>query len=282
MKTTKLFCARDGAVVTTDDLVAALDAVRAADGQVLFMHTSLSFGSPNPELGREGLLQVLYETIRGLGVPTLCVPTFTFSFCNGEDYDVARTRSEMGALNEYIRRRPEAVRSVDPLMSVALVGADRDLVETLGHASIGADSNFDKLSRRPGVKFLFLGAQLGDCFTYMHYLEWRLKVPYRYSRAFTGRITQQGRTYTDTYELFVRYRGVTPGRGSHAYAELLATRGLLASAPLGDRQLSCVAEPDARAVYAELLERDPNFFLERPFVRAEVDEAFERRKMVAL
>ncbi len=162
-----LFKTAQGNPVTSDDLRAALDGVQAHDCRVLYMHSGLSFGLPNPELGRAQLLDAIYQTVRGLGVPTLCVPTFTFSFCNGEDYDSKRSRSRMGALNEYIRQRPEAVRSVDPLMSVAVVGEDRDLAENLGHASIGINSTFDKLSRRQGVKFLFLGVRLGDCFTYI-------------------------------------------------------------------------------------------------------------------
>jgi aminoglycoside 3-N-acetyltransferase len=246
------------------------------------MHTGLSFGLPNPELGRAQLLDAIYQAVRSLGVPTLCVPTFTFSFCNGEDYDSTQSRSRMGALNEYIRRRPEAVRSVDPLMSVALVGEDRDLAENLGHESIGTNSTFDKLSRRQGVKFLFLGVRLGDCFTYMHHLEWAAGVPYRYDREFTGKITHAGRTYEDTYRLFVRYHNVKPNAASYTYEQLLAERQLLRMAALGDHSIWCVGEPEARAVYLELLRRDPNYFIETPFRAQEADPTLVAQEMVAL
>jgi aminoglycoside 3-N-acetyltransferase len=167
-------------------------------------------------------------------------------------------------------------------MSVALVGADRDLVENLGHESIGTNSTFDKLSRREGVKFLFLGVRLGDCFTYMHYLEWVAKVPYRYNRDFTGKITHAGRTYQDTYTLFVRYHNVKPNAASYNYEQVLAQRGLLRVAPLGDNSVRCVSEPEARAVYLELLRQDPNYFIERPFSPQAADTTFAVRNMVAL
>jgi aminoglycoside 3-N-acetyltransferase len=268
--------------VTCDDLRAALDSVQAHDCQVLYMHTGLSFGLPNSELSRAELLDAIYHAIRGLGVPTLCVPTFTFSFCNREDYDSARSKSRMGALNEFIRRRPEAIRSVDPLMSVAVVGEDRDLAGNLGHESIGLNSTFDKLSRRQGVKFLFLGVRLGDCFTYMHYLEWVAGVPYRYNREFTGKITHAGRTYEDTYQLFVRYHNVKPNAASYTYEQLLAERGLLRVAALGDSSIRCIAEPEARALYLELLSRDPNYFIEHPFRAEEAERTFVADEMVAL
>ncbi len=282
LKTENLFKTGEGRWATVSDLSAALRSVGAHDCQMLYMHTGFSLGAPNPDLRRTELLEAIYETIRALGVPTLCVPTFTFSFCNGEDYDVTESKSRMGALNEFIRRRPEAVRSVDPLLSVAVVGEDLGLVENLGHESIGANSTFDKLSRRHGVKFLFLGVPPGDCFTYMHHLEWRDKVPYRYNRDFRGRITAGGRTYEDTYTLFVRYNGVTPNAASHVYARTLEERGILRSAAFGDSCIRCFPEPEASAVCMELLRKEPNFFIERPFSPRNADTTFVAHNMVTL
>ncbi len=277
-----LFKTAHGKPVTSDDLRAALEDVQAHDCRVLYMHTGLSFGLLNPDLSRAELLDAVYQTVRSLGVSTLCVPTFTFSFCNGEDYDSMRSKSRMGALNEFIRQRPEAFRSEDPLMSVAVVGEDRDLAENLGHESTGETSTFDKLSQRNGVKFLFLGVGVGDCFTYMHYLEWVAKVPYRYNREFTGKITHKGRTYEDTYKLFVRYNNVKPNTASYVYEKLLEERELLRVTPLGDSSIRCMCESDARAVYLELLQKDPNYFITEPFRSEHADNTFVAKNMVAL
>src|ERR1019366_8483912 len=211
MQDISLFQLHDGSWITSSHLLSLLEKVKAQEAGVLYMHTGLTFGPPNPRLGRQELLGHLYDVVASLGVPTLLVPTFTFSFCNGEDYGVRTSRSRMGALNEYIRKLPGAIRSVDPLMSSVLVGEDRDLVENLGKHSIGANSTFDKLHRRGAtVKFLFLGATVSECFTYTHYVEERLATPYRYNRDFTGSITDGDRSWEDTYTLFVRYKGVVP------------------------------------------------------------------------
>ena len=277
-----IFRTKQGKPVTSDDLRVALDQVQAQDCQVLYMHTALSFGMPNPELSRTELLECIYQAVRGLGVPTLCVPTFTFSFCNGEAYDPRSSKSRMGAINEFIRQRQEAVRSVDPLMSVAVVGEDRDLAENLGHESIGANSTFDKLSRRKKVKFLFLGVALGDCFTYMHHLEWVARVPYRYNRDFAGKITHEGRTYEDTYKLFVRYNNVKPNSASYIYQRSLAECDSLRVAAFGDNFIQCVEEPKARERYLELLSQDPNDFISNPYRAEEADRTFVAQNMVAL
>jgi aminoglycoside 3-N-acetyltransferase len=244
MKNTKLFIAQDGSWVTSDHILAILDEVRAAEAKVLYMHTGLTFGAPNPQLSRSELLDHLFQLISSLGIGTICVPTFTFSFCNGQKYNVQSSGSKMGALNEYIRRLPAAVRSVDPLLSTTLIGEDVDLVRDLGKNSIGENSTFDKLHRRgAGVKFLFFGTSVSECFTYTHYVEERLNTPYRYNRKFKGMVVDDGRQWEDEYTLFVRYRGVVPSTNG-LLENYLLNHGLLRKRRSGDSSISCLSEPD--------------------------------------
>ena len=257
-----LFQLRDGSWITSSHLLSLLEKVRAQDARVLYMHTGLTFGAPNPGLSRRELLGHLYDVVASLGVPTLLVPTFTFSFCNGNDYGVQTSRSKMGALNEYIRKLPGAIRSVDPLMSSVLIGEDRDLVEDLGKHSIGANSTFDKLHRRgAAVKFLFVGTTVSECFTYTHYVEERLAIPYRYNRDFTGGITDGDRSWEDTYTLFVRYKGVMPGSSGLLESDLLR-RGLLRKVGCGTSSISCVDEPDGYGTIVEHLRENVSCYLD--------------------
>jgi aminoglycoside 3-N-acetyltransferase len=261
MKELKLFQARDGSWITGSGILSLLDKVKAPDAKILYMHTGLTFGAPNPELGRQDLLGCLYELIRSLGVRTLCVPAFTFSFCNGENYCVQTSPSKMGALNEYIRKLPGAIRSVDPLMSSVLVGEDRDLVENLGKNSIGGNSTFDKLHCRGGdVKFLFFGVTVSGCFTYTHYVEERLQVPYRYNRRFSGAITDGERTWQDTYGLFIRYKGVVPS-ATGMLEEDLFSRGLLRREDCGAASIACLDEPDGYETIVDHLRENVNCYI---------------------
>ena len=181
-----LFLDKTGKWVTTNSLYDALKQLEADKCDILYIHSSLTFGVPNPKLKKSQLLGSILEVIKTLGVKTICMPTFTFSFCNGNDFDPAKSPSKMGALNEFFRKQEGVLRSVDPLMSTALLGEDKDLVTGIGHSSCGANSTFDKLHHRDRVKFLFLGPKIGDCMTYMHYLEWLYGVDYRYERVFRG------------------------------------------------------------------------------------------------
>jgi aminoglycoside 3-N-acetyltransferase len=262
MKDTQLFQLQDASWLTTSHLLSLLEKVKAPDARVLYMHTGLTFGAPNPQLGRQELLGHLYEVVASLGTPTLLVPTFTFSFCNGDSYGVQTSRCKMGALNEYIRKLPGAIRSVDPLMSSVMIGEDRDLVENLGKHSIGAGSTFDKLHLRGEmVKFLFLGTTVSECYTYTHYVEERLATPYRYDREFTGNITDGDRSWEDTYTLFVRYKGVVP-TSSGLLENTLLQRGLLRKVHCGASSISCVDEPDGYETIAGQLRENVKCYLD--------------------
>lgn len=281
MNTHNLFYTHDNKWVTDKDLYEALKKVNADESNILYIHTGLSFGVPNPELSKTDILGILLETLLKLDVPTLCVPTFTFSFCNGQDFDLNNSKTKMGVLNEFIRKQPGVIRSVDPLMSVAIVGEDKDLATGIGHESIGESSTFAKLHQRDKVRFLFLGTRPGDCFTYMHYIEKFMNAVYRYDRDFTGNIIEGEKSYQETYTLFVRYRNIFPGKGSYKYEEILLDSGISKKYALGNSFLVSMEEPPAFDLYKDLFEKQNNFFIDPSSVH-DFNKEFVVHNMVAL
>jgi aminoglycoside 3-N-acetyltransferase len=278
-----LFRTADSSWVTDADLNRALRELGADEAEILFIHSGMGFGLPNLDLKRSELLGSVWDCLLGLEVPTLVCPTYTFSFCNGVDYDVRQSRSRMGALNEYVRQLPGAVRSVDPLMSCAAVGRNLDLVRDLGHNSCGAGSTFDKIhARGAAARFLFLGVEPAKCMTYTHYVEERLHVPYRYDREFRGNVTDaQGRSTPETYTLPIRYHGVIPITDDRFQRRLLGDH-MLKSIPCGDSYLYAIDEPTAYRAITERIEANPKYFIMEPFDRSRVTTDFQIRDMVAL
>lgn len=272
----------DAGNVTVSSFRNALQTSGADEADVLYVHSGLNFGHPPRDLPRASLLSNMVDVILGLGVKTVCMPTFTFSFCNGENYNIQSSKSRMGALNEHFRKRSDATRSADPLMSVAAIGEDLDLVQKLGIQSTGSNSTFDKLDSRRNVKFLFLGVHLGDCFTYMHYLEWKARVPYRYDREFKGEVFDSEASTSVAKLLFVRYNGVVPNDASYTYGEMLHDRGDLTRVNIGDSSISTVSLEPARELYLNLLIDNPNYFITDPFDRSKVTDDFNVTNMVAL
>jgi len=268
---------------TRDDLVNAMIKVGANDCNILYVHFGFSFGMPNPDLPRSVIINEFYEALLELGVQTICMPTFTFSFCNAQDYHVEKSKSSMGALNEYFRNRPESIRSCDPLMSSAVIGQDKDLVLNFGGESVGRGSTFDRIFHKNKVKFLFMGTYLPDCFTYMHYLEWRAKVPYRYNRNFEGNVTCEDKMQEKEATLFVRYNNVKPNAlTTIEYGEKLKKMGFLKEFPLGQSSISCVEKDLATDVYLDILSKDVSYFVCDKFSELDADKRFFANNMVAL
>lgn len=262
MNEVNLFLAKDGNWVTNKSIIDTLLSLGADKCDTLYIHTSLSFGTPNPDLKKKELLGELLNVIKALGVKTICMPTFTFSFCNGMDYNPATSSSRMGVLNEFFRKQEGVIRSADPLMSVALMGEDKDLVTGVGHVSCGENSTFDKLRHRDNVKFLFLGPKIGDCLTYMHYMEWLYSVDYRYNRVFRGNVTFGDKTSVEEYALFVRYKSVIPNTASYDYEQKMYDNGTAFVAKCGDGTISIVDEKNASVEYKKCLDENPYYFVD--------------------
>jgi aminoglycoside 3-N-acetyltransferase len=268
-------------MVSKDDLMKTLDQLKVYDTDYLYVHTGMTFGMPNPSLGRKKILEEILNIFQEFNIKNICFPTFTFSFCNGESYNVQKSKSKMGALNEYVRLLPNSVRSIDPLMSNVLIGEDLDLVTNLSKSSISKGSTFDKLHNNGKVKFLFFGTKVGDCFTYMHYIEKMVNAKYRYDRVFEGQITDGDSTYFDAYELFVRYKDIYAGEGSYVYEQIMIDKGISERLEVGDSTITILDEPNAYELYYDLITKNPNYFLD-PKSKFTFDKTFEVKDMVAL
>lgn len=262
MENIKLFHDANNNWLTSMDLLRVLKEIGADDCDTLFIHTSLNFGTPNPELKKRELLKALLDVIKKLGVKNILMPTFTFSFPNGKSYNPATSACRMGALNEYFRKQEGVVRSKDPLMSVAMLGEDKFFVTEIGHSSCGANSTYDMLHRSDNVKFLFLGAKIGDCMTYMHYLEWLYSVDYRYERTFNGYVDIEDQKQYEEYDLFVRYKSVLPNTASYEYEQRMYDKGTAIKSTFGNSTISIVGEKEATEEYGKCLKENPYFFVD--------------------
>jgi len=252
--------------VSNLDILNVLIKLKADQADILYIHSALNFGLPNPELSRKNILEIIYEVFLSLNVRNLIFPTYTFSFCNNQFYSKNETQSKMGLLNEFVRALNESVRSVDPLMSNVLSGKDLNLVLDIGKSSVGNKSTFDNIHKSNlETKFLFFGPKIGDCFTYMHYIEFDQNVPYRYIKEFTGEIINDGTRFVDTYELFVRYDNVFPNDGSYIYENFLCENNFALSEQLGNSFIKIIDKNIAYQQYLNFLSISPNFFIKDIF-----------------
>lgn len=261
----KLFRYGDNQWVTCDDIRKALLEVHAEDCKVLFLHTEMSFGVLNPTIKRKQICEILFALVMELGVETVVFPTFTFSFGNKEDFDVRTTPTKMGMLNEYVRKLPDAERSVDPMTSVVVFGKNKDLIKVTGVKSLGVGSIFDNLHHTADVRFLFLGTRLGQCGTHMHYVEEILRVPYRYDMDFYGKVTDyNGNTVDDHRILYVKYSDIIPAVPA-SFEDMLVKKQIMPCCSLGASNVFSITEKDMYREIYKALSENVNAFLAEPY-----------------
>lgn len=272
--------------VSNFDIFDTLIMLKADQADILYIHSALNFGIPNPELTRKNIIEIIFETFLRLNIRNLIFPTYTFSFCNNQVYSKAESQSKMGLLNEFARTIPESIRSIDPLMSNVLIGKDTDLILDIEKSSIGTKSTFDNIHKSNlETKFLFFGPKIGDCFTYMHYIEFNQNVPYRYMKKFSGEIINDRNRYIDSYELFVRYDNVFPNDGSYIYENFLCENNFSLTEQLGNGFIKIIEKNVAYEEYLNFLNISPNFFIRDIFdIRDSIKNTknFYVKDMVAL
>lgn len=185
-------------------LTEVLEAVGVRRGDLLFVHSNIGyFGVPESGKSLEAAVATVAESLLDAvgSSGTIVVPTFTYSFPRGEVFDPSASRSTCGALSESIRVGPAARRSCDPIFSVAAMGRlAEELTASAPPDCFGPGSFWDLLLEHDGL-ICNLNFDAGS--TFVHYVEKRLRVPYRYDKAFTGVIVEDGKAREGTAIHFV-------------------------------------------------------------------------------
>ncbi|HIX56358.1 MAG TPA: AAC(3) family N-acetyltransferase [Candidatus Anaerobiospirillum pullistercoris] len=169
-----------------NDLCCVLQEVGINAGDDICVHTSLMrlgkiLVKPNIFLGT--FVAALREVIGPDA--TLIMPTFTYSYCKQQVYDVRNSPSTMGILTEYYRKLPECQRTLDPIFSFAVSGKHADdYLHAKATSCFGSNCLYDLLTKRNG-KIVILGDKRTG-YTYDHYVEECVQVDYRYYKTFSG------------------------------------------------------------------------------------------------
>lgn len=255
---------------TETDITEGLKSIEADKCDILFVHTDVAFGMPNVDLKRKEYLDSLYNSLLALNVETLIFPSFTYSFCNNENYDVRNSKTSMGALIEHIRKKEGVKRSLDPLLSMIAFGKNENIVEgDVGNHSLGKNSVFNRLHNCDNVKFLFFGADFAEYFTYVHYVEKMLEVPYRFDKAFSGKIMDyDGNEYEDIHYIHTQCGGVKLKNYQQMKEELIADNKLK-TAKMGNSEIAAISEEDAYNAIYNRISKNINSFVE-PFTEKDL------------
>jgi aminoglycoside 3-N-acetyltransferase len=194
---------------------------------------------------------------------TIIMPTFTYSFCKNEIFDIENTKSTVGILSEYFRNQTGVLRSNHPIFSSAVYGKYKNEFTNIGNDSFGEDSIFAKLHKLNG-KIVFLGAPFLSC-TYLHYIEQKLNVPYRYLKKFTGTIKTNNKPQKNTCTFFVRKLDKNVELDTTKLEKHLLENKMMKKVNIGNGIILSVKANDLFMEVKNLLKKDINFLLKEPW-----------------
>jgi aminoglycoside 3-N-acetyltransferase len=191
------------------------------------------------------------------------MPNFNFDFCKGEPWDVRTTPSQMGAMTNMVREHPDAKRVFHPIYSFAILGKHAEfLTKDRYKSSYGAKSLFAKLRELDG-KIIVIGLLYNDSMTFFHHVEEMEGVDYRYSKEFTGMVTDEdGKTYQDTFSMLVRDidRGVQTM--VDPMGDLMEEAGIITVRKIGDAKVCLMKANEVYEFTAREMRRDPRLLYE--------------------
>lgn len=245
-------------MVTFDELVSGFKKVGLKRGDIVLVHNSFkSFGGVEggPETVIRSLLKVLGEE------GTLIMPTFTFSFCDGFNktgrglFDVDETPSEMGVMTEMVRKMPKALRSLNPIYSVAALGARaKELTAVCDKDVFGKRSFFAKLRELDG-KIIIIGLNYNRAMTFFHYVEQMEGCNYRHAKDFYGEIKVGKTVRTDTFTMAVRNDGISTD--VDRMGEKLEKSGIVKKTTIGQSEIKLLRSQDVYKITAREMKKDP-------------------------
>lgn len=235
-------------------------------GQTVLVHSALrTLG--HVDGGAETVVDALLSLLGPRG--TLVAPTFTFAheIEASPIVDPAADRSEMGAISEAVRLRPDARRSIAFRHSFAAIGRRADVLASVDHRLHPFDfrSSFGVLLGLD-AQILLIGVTYAAS-TAHHFAEWIYEVPYRVVVTRQVRLRQPNGSLVDTtMDDYQPIRGpdgtYADGRRSdfNRLGSMLEGRGLVGVTAVGNAIVRRFALRDLVALAEAEAERDINVF----------------------
>lgn len=245
-----------------EDFINALKKIGVNKGDVLFVHSDISAFGKLATTDREFFLQSLVDLFKESVGPqgTIIMPTFTYSFCKNETYDVAKSKSTVGTLTEYFRKQKDVERTVQPIFSAAIYGNHKKELLKISKHSFDKESILGKLHKLRG-KMLIFGSLFQHSCTFLHYIEKMHGIPYRYEKKFKGKIIHNSKEYEDEYEYSVRYLNKNVNVDLTRLEKHLLEKKIMKKIRIGDGEIKLV---DCDGFFKEgqkVLDKDIYFFL---------------------
>ena len=254
-------------IYTQKEIISALKKVGLTRGDIVYIHSRLftlgkmKEGNTKEELCKR-ILDAFFEVISDDG--TLVVPAFTTQTQRyGMPFILEETECMTGIFSEYIRCRPDSVRSLHPINSVTAIGKRKfEICKDTSASNYGIDSPFDRMLQME-AKAVNLGMDIYSN-SWAHYLEAVYGVPHVYNKLLDVAVYEKGKRVDKSFFGNLRYLDFNISNNYKYFDSVLIERNLLKIERIGNGDVSCISSVTYMQVGLELLKKDPYAFLDAP------------------
>lgn len=194
---------------TVQDLVKTYQALGIQEGQTVMVRSDLlRLGrSRNPRELLAMHFDALCKSVN-LNRGTVVMPSASYSLCNTDRvYDPATTKSEVGVLSEFFRKRAE-IRSLHPFTSYSALGKNaKAICQNVSQHSYGLCSPKARLIDAD-AQFISIGLLPQRSCTVVHHIEFMAGVPYRYTKEFEHSVLIESEIKKMFFYMYVWYRNM--------------------------------------------------------------------------
>lgn len=158
---------------------------------------------------------------------TILFPTYNWDYCHNVPFNYKKTRSQTGLMGQVAMKRPDFKRTKHPIYSFAVCGKDQELLCNMNNiTSFGPDSPFAYLENVK-ARNIIIDVPYNHCFTFMHYIEQKTGVSYRYEKTFSVDYTdEKGVKDLRSYSMYVRNLDMNVVNDMTKMGELLKAKGI--------------------------------------------------------
>lgn len=242
-------------IVTREDVTYGAYLAGIREGDVVLMHSALS-AVGKVDGGADTIIDGLMDVIGQSGA--LAVSTLTHYYPKGPRYDRDTTPTNVGIIAETLRKRPGAVRSLNPTHSIAAIGgraeelcADHEKCATV----CGEGSPYTKL-RDMGGKIALLGVDMNRNTT-LHSIEDLEDCSYLETRPALRPTYMEG----DPEEPIILTKFPPGHRDFLHFTPELRRAGALREAPVGNAMLKVIDAAEMFRLGRELVSNDKMYFM---------------------
>ena len=236
------------------DIHASFSDLGIKKDDIVMIHCDAGVAAQYSDIPLDKRLDYLINSIKDFfsDVGTILVPTFTYSSTKNEVYNVQETESSVGLFSERFRHGADVKRSNHPIFSVCTWGKLADhFLKGSNQDCFGAGSFFD-LVLDSNVKLVTLGCDLSRI-TFVHYVEQKKLVSYRYFKNFKGKVVDNGKEQDVMTNYFVRDTGLKSACNLSLFAKAAKKNKLLRSGAAGRFPIEVISSSDFLKTANDLL-----------------------------